>query len=336
MIGKTILHYKILEKLGEGGMGVVYQAEDTKLKRDVAIKFLPRQIAASEEERQRFKIEAQAAAALNHPHIATIYAIEEVDEQIFIVMEYIDGRELRKVIQSEIPDPQSAIDIATQIAAGLQAAHEKGIVHRDIKSANIMVTDKGQVKIMDFGLAKLSGRTMLTKEGTTLGTVAYMSPEQARGENVDHRTDIWAFGVVLYEMLTGELPFKGDYEQAVIYSILNEEPDFSDIPADFLPVVKKALAKKVGARFQNIEELLADLRALTGFEALSGLSAKAGPSSRMQPARQRSMLLLAGGLAVVVLTVAAMGYFFSKRGPTDLKIVSTRPLTSAPGFEGQP
>ena len=192
MIGKTILHYKILAKLGEGGMGVVYKAEDTKLKRLVAIKFLPRRIAASEEERARFKIEAQAAAALNHPNIATIYAIEEVEGEtlkgeLFIVMEFIDGKELRKIVETSGPDVsmlpiEKIIDIATQIAEGLKAAHAKGITHRDIKSSNIMVTESGQVKIMDFGLAKMSGDLHLTKSGIALGTAAYMSPEQVRGE----------------------------------------------------------------------------------------------------------------------------------------------------------
>lgn len=174
MIGKVILHYEIIEKLGEGGMGVVYKAKDAKLEREVAIKFLPRQIAANAEERKRFKIEAKAAAALNHPNIATIHAIEEVNDELFIVMEYIEGRELRDVIQSEIPNLQSTIDYATQIAEGLQAAHKKGITHRDIKSANIMITEEGQVKIMDFGLAKVRGSAQLTKVGTTLGTAAYM------------------------------------------------------------------------------------------------------------------------------------------------------------------
>ena len=201
MIGKTILHYKIIEELGRGGMGVVCKAEDIKLKRNVAIKFLPKHIAADSEERERFKIEAQAAAALNHPNIATIHAIEEFDDEMFIVMEYIDGQELKNIIKSEIPNPKSAIDYATQIAEGLQAAHKKGIVHRDIKSSNIMITEDGKIKIMDFGLAKVRGGPQVTKVGTTVGTVAYMSPEQARGEAVDHHTDIWSFGVVLYELL---------------------------------------------------------------------------------------------------------------------------------------
>jgi len=193
MIDKSILHYKILEKLGEGGMGVVYLAEDIKLERKVAIKFLPRRISANAEERQRFDIEAQAAAALNHPNIATIYAIEEHDDEMFIVMEFIEGKELQHHVET-YHDTSLPIDdtikYATQIASGLQAAHEKGIVHRDIKSTNIMLTDKGQVKIMDFGLAKVRGNPELTKAGSTLGTTAYMSPEQIRGEEVDQRSDI--------------------------------------------------------------------------------------------------------------------------------------------------
>jgi len=180
-------------------MGVVYKAEDTKLKREVAIKFLPHHIAASVEERERFKIEAQAAAALNHPNIATIHAIEEHDDELFIVMEYIDGRELKSIMNDQQLSIDDVLNYATQIASGLQAAHEKDVIHRDIKSSNIMITETGQVKIMDFGLAKIGGQTELTKAGTTLGTVAYMSPEQTRGEKVEQSTDIWSLGIVLYE-----------------------------------------------------------------------------------------------------------------------------------------
>jgi serine/threonine protein kinase len=268
MIGQAILHYKILAKLGEGGMGVVYKAEDTKLKREVAIKFLSRHIAASAEERERFKIEAQAAAALNHPNIATIHAIEEIDDDLFIVMEFIEGKELKQLI---IDNSQLTIDnclaYATQIAEGLKAAHAKGITHRDIKSSNIMVTDSGQVKIMDFGLAKMGGGVQLTKKGTTFGTVAYMSPEQTWGEPVDQRTDIWSFGVVLYEMLTGRMPFRGDYEQAVIYAILNEEPKLiadlrRGVPMELARIVGKALAKNPDERYQHVSEMAVDLKNL--------------------------------------------------------------------------
>ncbi|MBD3340711.1 MAG: protein kinase, partial [Candidatus Lokiarchaeota archaeon] len=191
MISKTILHYKIIEELGRGGMGDVYKAEDTKLDRTVAIKFLPRAVAVDREVRERFVIEAKAAAALNHPNIATIYAIEEFEDGMFIVMEYIEGKGLNDIIKSEILNPKSASDYAIQIAGGLQAAHKKGIVHRDIKSANIMITEDDNVKIMDFGVAKVRG-SKVTKIGTTIGTVAYMSPEQARSEDADHRADIWS------------------------------------------------------------------------------------------------------------------------------------------------
>ena len=262
MIGKKILHYQILEKLGEGGMGIVYLAEDTKLERQVAIKFLPRHIAGNSDERKRFEIEAKAAASLNHPNIATIYAIEYTDDDLFIVMEYIDGQELGGKITADRQLPiADCIDIATQIASGLQAAHEKGITHRDIKSANIMVTNKGDVKIMDFGLAKFRGSAQLTQLGTTVGTIAYMSPEQARGEEVDQRSDIWSFGVVLYEILTGELPFPGDYEQAVIYSILNEQPKltrtkFPDVDPRVMDLVFRSLEKNLSDRYQSMDEIL--------------------------------------------------------------------------------
>ncbi len=207
MIGQTVSHYRILEKLGEGGMGVVYLAEDTELDRKVALKFLSSSAIAGEDEKKRFKREAKAAAALNHQNIAHIYAIDEADGQMFLAMEFIEGKTLDELTASPLP-LDKAIDYATQTAAGLQAAHKKGITHRDIKSANIMITEDGQIKIMDFGLAKLANRSKLTQLGTTLGTAAYMSPEQSRGENTDHRADIWSLGVVLYEMISGQMPFK--------------------------------------------------------------------------------------------------------------------------------
>jgi non-specific serine/threonine protein kinase len=278
MTGKTILHYKILEKLGEGGMGVVYKAEDTKLERDVAIKFLPHHIAANAEERERFKIEAKAAAALNHPNIATIHAIEEYDDEMFIVMEYIDGRELRDIVGAYRDTPLPAdtclpvdqiINIATQIAEGLKAAHAKGVTHRDIKSGNIMVTESGQVKIMDFGLAKMGGDAHLTKAGATLGTVAYMSPEQLQGAAVDQRADLWSFGVVLYEMLTGQTPFRGEYDAATIYEILNEGPQAvqnfrDDVPASILSLLSGLLKKDPAWRIKSAQEVLQKLAEVPG------------------------------------------------------------------------
>jgi len=265
MIGEKILHYRIIEKLGEGGMGVVYKAEDTKLKREVAIKFLPHHVLSNAEEKQRFEIEAQAAAALNHPNITTIYSIEESKDDIFIVMEYINGIELKEKIKKGLTNIDDSLSIISQIAEGLKAAHQKGIVHRDIKSSNIMINNTGQVKIMDFGLAKVKGVSHITKLGTTLGTTAYMSPEQARGEHVDHRTDIWSLGVIMYEMFTGRLPFKGEFDQAVIYSILNEEPDSLTANKEGMPVklesiIGKMLEKEPDSRYKNIDEFLIDLR----------------------------------------------------------------------------
>ena len=266
MIGRKILHYKILEKLGEGGMGVVYKAEDTKLKRTVALKFLPSHSFAADEEKARFQHEAQAAAGLDHPNICTVYEINEADGQSFIAMAYIEGQSLQEMADTPLP-LNDAVNYASQIAEGLQAAHEKNIVHRDIKPANVLITEKGQVKITDFGLAKLGGRTQLTKEGTSMGTVAYMSPEQAQGANVDHRTDIWALGAVMYEMIIGQQPFHGDYEQAVIYSVMNEDPEpltglRTGVPMELERIVLKALAKEPDERYQHVDEMLVDLKNL--------------------------------------------------------------------------
>jgi serine/threonine-protein kinase len=269
MIGKTISHYKILEKIGEGGMGVVYKAEDTKLRRTVALKFLPQELSRDSEAKERFVHEARAAASLSHPNICTIYEVDESENQLFIAMEYIEGQSIKEKIKVQPLKFRESLDIAIQIAGGLKNAHAKNIVHRDIKPANIMVTDSGQIKIMDFGLAKLTGQTRLTKESTTLGTVAYMYPEQARGESVDHRTDLWSFGVVLYEMISGQIPFKGEYEPAIIYSILNDDPEpltalRTGVPMDLERIVFKLLAKDSAHRYQHIDELPVDLEAIRG------------------------------------------------------------------------
>lgn len=265
MVGDTILHYRILEELGRGGMGVVYLAEDTKLSRKVAIKFLPEHISVDPGDRRRFEIEAQAAASLNHQNIATIHALEESGDELFIVMEFVEGVELKQKIKPGPIPVNDTIDIAVQIAEGLEAAHRKGIVHRDIKSQNIMVTEDGKIKIMDFGLAKMRGSPQITKIGNTVGTIAYMSPEQAKGEEVDQGTDIWSFGVVLYEMLTGQLPFRGNYEQAILYSILNEEPpsprELSEgVPEDLMRILYKTLAKRKNQRYQSMNDVIEDLK----------------------------------------------------------------------------
>ncbi|MFQ5511177.1 MAG: protein kinase [Candidatus Krumholzibacteriia bacterium] len=264
MIGQTVLHYKVSEKLGEGGMGVVYKAEDSKLRRAVALKFLQPHIFNSDAGRARFIHEAQAAAALDHPNICTIYEIDEANDQTFISMAHVEGVSLREKIRSGAFELAEALEIVIQVAEGLQAAHAKGVVHRDVKSANIMVTPDGQVKIMDFGLAKLSGRTRVTKTGTAMGTIEYMSPEQASGGSIDHRTDIWSLGVVLYEMVAGHLPFDGEYDQAVVYSIIHDDaaPIKIDLPVDVERITNKALAKRPDDRYQTASEFVIDLKAL--------------------------------------------------------------------------
>ncbi len=266
MIGKTISHYKIIEQIGAGGMGVVYKAEDTKLERTVALKFLPPELTREPEAKERFIREAQAASSLDHPNICTIHEINEtVDGQMYIVMACYDGQTLKQKINSGPLSIDEAIDIAIQIAQGLARAHEEGIVHRDIKPANIIITDRGEVKIVDFGLAKLAGQTQLTKDSSTLGTVAYMSPEQLSAKEVDHRTDIWSLGVVLYEMLTGQLPFCGDYEQAVIYSILNDEPKSQqklqdDMVLELKNIIQNALRKDPNLRYDSSYDIISYLK----------------------------------------------------------------------------
>lgn len=260
MIGQTISHYRILDKVGEGGMGVVYKAEDTKLRRTVALKFLP---PYATENRERFLREAQAAASLNHPNICTIYEID--DEHGFIAMEFIEGSSVKEKIEARPLPLEQALDIAVQTCAGLQAAHENNIVHRDIKPANIMITVQGQVKIMDFGLAQVAGATRLTQSGTTMGTPAYMSPEQTQGQPTDRRTDIWSLGAVLYEMLSGRLPFPGDSAPAVSYSIVNSDPEpltalRSGLPKEIDRIAAKALRKNQAERYAHIEDLAVDLR----------------------------------------------------------------------------
>lgn len=261
MTGKSILHYNILEKLGEGGMGVVYKAEDSKLKRTVALKFLPGYKSASEEDHQRFKNEARAAASLNHPNISTIYSIEENDDEAFIAMEFIDGKDIKSCIPKVLlqQNPDQFNNYILQISEGLEAAHKRNIIHRDIKPQNIMITKDGHVKIMDFGVAKLSNAN-ITKVNLTVGTLAYISPEQLQGKQIDYRSDIWSFGVVLYELITGTIPFHGDYEAAIIYSILNEEPKainsfLPDVPDNLASLVSLMLQKDPDKRISSYKEL---------------------------------------------------------------------------------
>ena len=269
LAGKTISHFRILEKLGAGGMGVVYRAEDTRLRRTVALKFISRHLLNSDDAVLRFVREAQAAAACEHPNVCTIYEVGDSDEGTFIAMACIEGRSLKEQIASGALSVREAVDIAVQVTRGLDAAHRRGIVHRDIKPGNIMITPDGVAKVMDFGLARPPEATQLTKAGSTVGTIAYMSPEQTRGQNVDARSDIWALGVVLHEMISGHRPFHGGHDQAIVHSILHDEPDpITDaqpgISAELERIIVKALAKSPTERYQHAEEMLEDLLALSG------------------------------------------------------------------------
>ena len=274
--GTLISHYRVIEKIGAGGMGVVYKAEDTKLRRSVALKFLPPHLACDKEARDRFEHEAESASVLNHPNITTVYEIDEASGQCFISMEYVDGETLKELIKKRTPSLDEVLGIAIQIGEGLKAAHGRGIVHRDIKSDNIKVNDDGLVKIMDFGLAKLRGVAKLTRTGTTLGTLHYMSPEQVQGLEVDNRSDIFSFGVVIYEMVTGRLPFDGEREEAIIYSVVNDTPEpmaryRANVPADLERVVGKAMAKRRDERYQHADEMVVDLKSVRRRTETAGL-----------------------------------------------------------------
>jgi serine/threonine protein kinase/tetratricopeptide (TPR) repeat protein len=265
---KQISHYKIIEKLGEGGMGVVYKAQDTKLNRQVALKFLPLHLQAGGSARERFMQEARAASALDHPNVCTIHEISESnDGSLFISMAYYEGCSLQDRLKRGPVGFQEALDISIQIASGLECAHESGIVHRDIKPGNIMITNRGQVKIVDFGLAKLAGQSQLTQSGSTVGTAAYMSPEQISNGDVDHRSDIFSLGILMYEMFTGLHPFKSDYLHAIMYSLINEDPKAvrqidESLPEELEWIINRAIEKDPGKRYQNIKDLVLHLEAL--------------------------------------------------------------------------
>ena len=311
--GRTLSHYRVLAHLGGGGMGVVYTAEDTRLKRLVALKFLPPELTRDPEARERFVQEAQAASALDHPNICTIYEIDSADEQLFIAMAYCDGETLKRRLQRGALSVGEALDLAIQTARGLDKAHHAGIVHRDIKPANLMITSDGLVKIVDFGIAKLTNRTGLTRTGTTMGTIAYMAPEQVMGAAVDRRTDLWAVGVVLYEMLTGSSPFSAETDVAILNKIVNHEPPpvrsvRPDAPADVERVVLRALAKRPEARYGSAAELVRDLidcqTSLSGKAATVAVSASTAPRRRVLGAAVAATLLIGLPSAWVAKRVA--------------------------------
>jgi serine/threonine-protein kinase len=316
--------YEITEELGRGGMGVVYKAKDAKLKRTFALKFLSPELTRNSEAKERFIHEAQTASVLDHPNICTVHEIDEDEGQLFISMAYIEGESLREKVKDGPIKLKEALDIAVQVAEGLNEAHENGIVHRDIKSANIMVTAKGQAKIMDFGVAKLAGQTRFTRTGATMGTAAYMSPEQSRGEKVDHRTDIWSLGVVLYEMVIGQLPFRGDHEQAMMYSILNEEPEpmtslRTGVPMELERIVDKALTKDPAARYQHTDDMLVDLRLLkdniTAFLKSPIVKASALSKPQAKPWKQALPWITTAIMAVI----AGLAAWQWMRSPSEIK-----------------
>jgi serine/threonine-protein kinase len=326
MTGQKISHYRITRKRGEGGMGVVYEAVDLMLQRKVALKFLAAHALDDPEAKQRFVREARAAASLDHPNVCTVYEIGEEDGQAFLAMPLIEGKTVKELIADRPLPLQTAIDLAIQAAQGLHAAHDRGIVHRDIKSANLIVTPEGVLKVMDFGLAQLAGQSTLTQSRTTLGTAAYMSPEQAQCHQVDQRSDIWSLGVVVYEAVTGRLPFSGDHEAAVLYSIVHSTPEpvaalRADLPADLDRVLRKALAKDPARRYQRIADVLPDLRALK-----SG-----GPVSAPVTLRRRD-LVIAGGATAGVAIAAAFGLRMrSGAGSVAMSTVMVLPLVNLSG-----
>ena len=304
MIGQTVSHYKILEKLGEGGMGVVYKAEDTKLKRIVALKFLPPELTQNKEAKKRFIHEAQAASALDHPNICTVHEIDETQEgRTFIVMTCYTGETLDQRIERGALSVDETLHIGIQVASGLGRTHQNGIVHRDVKPENLFITHNNDTKIVDFGIAKLAGQTKITKTGRTVGTISFMSPEQARSEEIDSRSDVFSFGAVLYNMLTGRLPFEANNEAAVVYKIISQDPEplatyRDDVPKALQRVVERALRKDTRERYQSADDMLADLQAIqTAIE-----TGRRAP--RVKTGKRRRILISA--LAVIVLFATAV------------------------------